>query len=259
MNVFRKDLIVIGSMLFLGIGCSDSSEVAPNAPISVQIASSRLTPTPAVLDSFSQGFARALGSRGNRMALLSAMRASRFVSGQLDAITFFQLQASRQLSREIEIANGWPAGSLVERLRAYPRLAIELPFRSHRLASTGVSSVLVASLLNGEVPQAKAFRSDGTSVMLCSSDAGARSEALVLLTPAEAADERAEQRTTGPVEIANEAVAPSPIIYVSASGDSTVTTMERVLSGKDPNFSVISMNGSTADSTKPRLLPSCRL
>jgi hypothetical protein len=257
-NIFRETkvkrfgtkLTLAGALLGVGAGCSETREALPNEPVSAQIATPMMTSAPLALDSLSRGLARALAVRANRFIVLSAMRGSRFVDGQVDAATFFSRTSSRQLVRDIEKANGWLAGTLASRVRAYPGIALQLPFRSHRLAWTGDGLVRVAGLLNTESELARTFRSDGESSVLTPDEARGQSEAFVLLAPSEATDERAQSRSTGAIEIVGEALAAKRITYVSSSGDTTITTLQQVISGQDRNLTVSSLNGSNADSTK---------
>lgn len=245
--------VAIACLIAFLTACSPSEFNAPTEPVSAAVTvvnnEGLPTPTPPVIDSIARAFAMALSEQAHRSTLVSAMRSSPKVDGQLDATILFSSPALRDLTRSIERANRWGSGGLVERLRRYSGLGVYIPFRNQRSRWTGDEAVLVAGMLNSENDTATAYSALGASMLLTPAAARVGSSVVVLIAPKEASSDRTQLRQFGPVQEAGERGEEPDITYVSRSGDTTITSLSAVLSGTDPNFVIVSMS-SESDTTR---------
>ena len=250
LHSLKRALPRLGVSLAL-VGCSDSPATGPRESVLASVSGGQSVAVPSSLDSLSLGLAKVLETPSLRMVVLNAMRASAFVDGQIDARGFFSAPTSVALTGAVERANGWTSGSVIERLRRFPELAIHMPLRAHRLRWMGAKGVVVAAVLDSDAGTVKGYRGSGVSTNLTPSGAASDPNGvLLLLAPPEAANERVSPRSTGPIEEVGEVRVTGRITYVSVTGDTIRTSVAAVAANQVPELIVMSARGSPGDTTR---------
>ena len=241
-------ILLLGAVL-ASCGEAPVASVQPFVSGSVSRVARLDAPTP--LDSVADALARGLRDSSARMHLLSAMRASPYVTGRVNARNYLSSQAGGTLARAAEHAMGWQDGKILALLGTHSDLQLEIGFAAHRLRWEG-GPLFVANAATQEQGAVPIFRGDGRSfVPEHPRDVRNSPTALLLITPPEAAELRTTVRNHGPVQVASErATVSDRVQYISAEGDTTILSLRKIASGQDENFVLAEASASGSDVTR---------
>ncbi|MGH7571119.1 MAG: hypothetical protein ACREMK_04655 [Gemmatimonadota bacterium] len=116
--------------------------------------------------------------------LYEAIQASPWNEHKIVLQDFLRTAKGRAISRAAAANSGISSKQLMSRFQALPEMDMYLPFDEHRESWKGTPNLLVALLLDGEVPTVTAFSQAGLPTSLDAGD-GVPRDPLLILHPAE--------------------------------------------------------------------------
>lgn len=240
-------LCITGGVLACG-DVTEPSRAAARPSASVSTASTTSADAAVVgaeMDRVARALALAMNDAQSRAKVLAALRASPWNAHKLVLQEFVATPDGPQVLAEAAQRAGTSTGQLAASITALPALDFYAPFREQRRGWRATPGVVVMSTVNSDDTNIAGYDRGGSRVAHDAAQ-GTPGYPVLLLHPAEPKLRRnhvAPARPGDVIQDADENEAASELVWVEPSGDSIVTSMEDVLSGRDRRFAVLGAEG----------------